>query len=58
MIFSFGSTIGNLNGEGTPTFLQAAASSMAAEDRFLIGLDIVRPVKVLEAACHVYQFLH
>lgn len=49
-IIFFGGTIGNLNEAESQQFLQTVANSMKPEDRFLIGLDMVKPKNILEAA--------
>lgn len=46
----FGGTIGNFEQEEARTLLGSVAASMAEDDRFLIGLDMVKPVPILEAA--------
>jgi L-histidine N-alpha-methyltransferase len=46
----FGSTIGNLNETASHEFLHSVADSMNPEDRFLIGLDMIKPKTILEAA--------
>ena len=50
LIIIFGSTIGNLKEAESQQFLQNVANSMKPEDRFLIGLDMVKPKNILEAA--------
>lgn len=50
LILFFGSTIGNLDEEETDTFLRNVARSMNGADRFMVGLDMVKPIEVLEAA--------
>jgi len=49
-IIFFGSTIGNLNEAESQQFLQNVANSMKPEDRFLIGLDMIKPKTILGAA--------
>jgi L-histidine N-alpha-methyltransferase len=46
----FGSTIGNLNETASHEFLRSVADSMNPGDRFLIGLDMIKPKSILEAA--------
>lgn len=46
----FGSTIGNFNEEESSSFLQNIAESIGPGERFLLGLDMVKPVEILEAA--------
>lgn len=50
IVLLFGSTIGNLNEEETRTFLTSLRRRLGPDDRFLIGLDMVKPVEILEAA--------
>ena len=50
LILFFGSTIGNLDEEETNAFLRNVARSMNEADRFMVGLDMVKPVEILEAA--------
>jgi len=50
LILFFGSTIGNLDDEQTGVFLKALAKTLYPDGRFLLGLDMVKPTKVLEAA--------
>ncbi|MFP4053831.1 MAG: L-histidine N(alpha)-methyltransferase [Phycisphaerae bacterium] len=45
-----GSTIGNLSGSQRDTFLQQLGEEMEPGDEFLLGLDLVKPVDVLEKA--------
>ncbi len=50
IILFFGSTIGNLNEADRLNFLRFVAGSMRAEDRFFIGLDLIKSKKILESA--------
>lgn len=50
LVLFFGSTIGNLNELEAASFLQGVASMLNPGDRFLLGLDMVKPVEILEAA--------
>ena len=51
LVLFLGSTIGNLDPPSRRQFLlQVRALLQAKEDRFLVGLDLVKDVKVLEAA--------
>jgi L-histidine N-alpha-methyltransferase len=50
MFFFLGSTIGNFNEETTHKFLKDLSSSMNIGDTFLLGLDLVKPIKVLHDA--------
>ena len=45
-----GSTIGNFNPEETDAFLARLERALAPDDSFLLGLDLVKDVHVLEAA--------
>ncbi len=45
-----GSTIGNLNPEETDAFLARLRRALAPDDSFLLGLDLVKDVHLLEAA--------
>ncbi len=55
LIIFFGSTIGNFSPADRHAFLTRIARIMDADDRFLIGLDMVKPVEVLEAAYNDQQ---
>lgn len=46
----FGSTIGNLASKERRKFLSAIGQSMQPDDRFLVGIDMVKPKKILELA--------
>jgi L-histidine N-alpha-methyltransferase len=46
----FGGTIGNIEPWSMPEFLQMVGRAMAADDRFLVGLDLVKETERLEAA--------
>jgi len=50
LLILFGSTIGNLDAPEAEAFYSSLRDNMARGDRFLIGLDMVKPVSVLEAA--------
>jgi L-histidine N-alpha-methyltransferase len=50
LIIFFGSTIGNLNEGESQHFLRNVANALQPEDRFLIGLDMIKPKRILEAA--------
>jgi L-histidine N-alpha-methyltransferase len=45
-----GSTIGNLTEEESKEFLSGIAGAMTGSDRLLLGLDMVKPKGILEAA--------
>ncbi|MEJ2695054.1 MAG: L-histidine N(alpha)-methyltransferase [Candidatus Sulfobium sp.] len=46
----FGSTIGNFAEERRIEFLGRMARQMEAEDRFILGIDMIKPVEILEGA--------
>lgn len=46
----FGSTIGNFNKNESDTFLKSITNSMMADDRFLLGIDMLKPKDILERA--------
>ena len=46
----FGSTIGNLDELESRSFLKGIARILNSGDRFLLGLDMLKPVHILEAA--------
>ena len=50
LITFLGSTIGNFSDRERIAFLKNIAASMTSEDKFLLGLDMVKPVAVIEAA--------
>jgi L-histidine N-alpha-methyltransferase len=50
LILFFGSTIGNLDEWEALSFLRDAAALLNPGDRFLLGLDMVKPVEIIEAA--------
>ncbi len=50
LIFLFGSTMGNFDEDDTREFLQTLAGNLEPGDRFFVGLDMVKPVEILEAA--------
>lgn len=50
LLLFFGSTIGNLDEDECRVFLTAVANSLKAGDRFLLGLDLLKPKPILEAA--------
>ena len=50
-LFAFlGSTIGNLDEHEAPAFLRDISRLMTGRDRFLLGVDLVKDKRVLEAA--------
>jgi L-histidine Nalpha-methyltransferase len=50
LVLFFGSTIGNLDEGECRVFLTAVAKNLKAGDRFLLGLDMLKPKPILEAA--------
>ncbi|MGH7479336.1 MAG: L-histidine N(alpha)-methyltransferase, partial [Candidatus Methylomirabilales bacterium] len=50
LVAFLGSTIGNLTHDGAIGFLRNVARLLAPEDRFLLGADLVKDVRVLERA--------
>jgi L-histidine Nalpha-methyltransferase len=50
LVLFFGSTIGNLDEGEVSSFLKNVAAMLNPGDRFLLGLDMVKPVEILEAA--------
>jgi L-histidine Nalpha-methyltransferase len=46
----FGSTIGNFSDGERPAFLRSIADLMGPDDRFVLGIDMIKPVPILEAA--------
>jgi L-histidine N-alpha-methyltransferase len=50
LILFLGSTIGNLGHEESLDFLKEVSRSLRPGDRFLLGMDMVKPLEILEAA--------
>jgi L-histidine N-alpha-methyltransferase len=50
LITFFGGTIGNFEQEECARFLKSLREVMNPEDRFLLGLDMIKPVEILESA--------
>lgn len=50
LILFFGSTIGNLDEKEAMSFLRDVAAMLNPGDRFILGLDMVKPVEIIEAA--------
>ena len=50
LIIFFGSTIGNFDEDSRLRLLKSVARHMGPEDRFLIGLDMIKPKNILEKA--------
>ena len=50
LLVFLGSTIGNLNPQETGDFLDRVSANLTAGDHFLLGIDLVKDVRTLEAA--------
>lgn len=50
LVLFLGSTIGNLTPAATVDFLRALRRQLVPGDHFLLGVDLVKPVEILEAA--------
>ena len=50
LVLFFGSTIGNLDEREASSFLECLAATLNPGDRFLLGLDMIKPTEILEAA--------
>ncbi len=50
LVLFFGSTIGNLDEDEAKRFFRSLSECLGPEDRFLLGLDMIKPVEILEAA--------
>jgi L-histidine N-alpha-methyltransferase len=50
LVLFLGSTIGNLSRGATADFLRALRRQLVPGDYFLLGVDLVKPVEILEAA--------
>jgi len=50
LVTFFGGTIGNFTDPAAQRMLRSVAGVMGEDDRFVVGLDMVKPVPVLEAA--------
>ncbi len=50
LVLFFGSTIGNLDHDESRTFLDEVSDSLTPGDRFLLGMDMLKPVEIIEAA--------
>ncbi len=50
LLLFFGRTIGNLDEEESRFFLTTVANNLKVGDRFLLGLDMLKPRAILEAA--------
>ncbi|TMA98896.1 MAG: L-histidine N(alpha)-methyltransferase, partial [Deltaproteobacteria bacterium] len=50
VLIFLGSTIGNLNPQETADFLDRVSAALSPGDHFLVGIDLVKDVRTLEAA--------
>jgi L-histidine N-alpha-methyltransferase len=50
LVLFLGSTIGNLTPTATANFLHALRRQLGGGDHFLLGVDLVKPIEILEAA--------
>ena len=50
LVLFLGSTIGNLTPAATADFLRGLRRQLSTGDHFLLGVDLVKPVEILEAA--------
>jgi len=50
LLVFFGSSLGNFSEQASREFLGAVAAAMGRQDRFLLGLDMLKPVEIIEAA--------
>jgi len=50
LLLFFGSTIGNLDERESSSFLRGVAGILNPDDRFVLGLDMLKPVHIIEAA--------
>jgi L-histidine N-alpha-methyltransferase len=50
LLLFFGSTLGNLTKGESQKFLREVAATLSPPDRFLLGLDMVKPERILNAA--------
>jgi gamma-glutamyl hercynylcysteine S-oxide synthase len=50
VLLFLGSTIGNLNPQETADFLDRVSASLSPGDHFVVGIDLVKDVRTLEAA--------
>ena len=50
LLVFFGSSLGNFGEDASLEFLRAVAAIMGRQDRFLLGLDMLKPVATIEAA--------
>lgn len=57
LVVFLGSSLGNFDEAGCLEFLQGVAAAMNRQDRFLLGLDMLKPVEIIEAAYNDAQGL-
>jgi L-histidine N-alpha-methyltransferase len=50
MLCFLGSTIGNMSGDESISFLRTVAENIKSDDKLLIGFDMVKPREIMEAA--------
>lgn len=50
LVAFFGSSLGNFEESQCLEFLRGVAAALNRQDRFLLGLDMIKPVEVMEAA--------
>lgn len=50
LLLFFGGTIGNLDYDTGAAFLKSVADIMNEEDRFLFGIDMLKPIEILHSA--------
>lgn len=50
MLCFLGSTIGNMSGDESVSFLRTVSENMKSDDKLLIGFDMVKPRDIMEAA--------
>ncbi|MFH1057877.1 MAG: L-histidine N(alpha)-methyltransferase [Pseudomonadota bacterium] len=50
LVVFFGSSLGNFDEDASQAFLSGVAATLNRQDRFLLGLDMVKPTAVIEAA--------
>ncbi|MFZ5584574.1 MAG: L-histidine N(alpha)-methyltransferase [Thermodesulfobacteriota bacterium] len=50
LVLFLGSSLGNFGETASLAFLRGVASTLNRQDRFLLGLDMLKPVEIIEAA--------
>jgi len=50
LVLFFGSSLGNFDQAASLEFLRGVAATLNRQDRFLLGLDMLKPVEIIEAA--------